>query len=191
MPPATTTSCGRPESSFCQFLALGNNAAGARWWSVLTGSVARPRVSSNSTRIQTRLPRRSAEPQRIVVADAHGWIHPRLGPDTVELGANPRDIEEPSTPALAVGPPYILLGDDADAWGSERSPPFPAEGLSSWSPVRRTACSGSIPYPTLNRIPRDGLRRPRTRQVPAATWPGGARSPPRGRQVQPRRRLIA
>ena len=24
MPPATTTSCGRPESSFCQFLALGN-----------------------------------------------------------------------------------------------------------------------------------------------------------------------
>ena len=25
MPPATTTSCGRPESSFCQFLALGNN----------------------------------------------------------------------------------------------------------------------------------------------------------------------
>ena len=25
MPLATTTSCGRPESSFCQFLALGNN----------------------------------------------------------------------------------------------------------------------------------------------------------------------
>ena len=25
MPPATTTSCGRPESSFCQFLALGNS----------------------------------------------------------------------------------------------------------------------------------------------------------------------
>ena len=24
MPPAPTTSCGRPESSFCQFLALGN-----------------------------------------------------------------------------------------------------------------------------------------------------------------------
>ena len=27
MPPATTTSCGRPESSFCQFLALGNTIA--------------------------------------------------------------------------------------------------------------------------------------------------------------------
>ena len=27
MPPATTTSCGRPESSFCQFLALGNSDA--------------------------------------------------------------------------------------------------------------------------------------------------------------------
>ena len=26
MPPATTTSCGRPESSFCQFLALGNSS---------------------------------------------------------------------------------------------------------------------------------------------------------------------
>ena len=26
MPLATTTSCGRPESSFCQFLALGNTA---------------------------------------------------------------------------------------------------------------------------------------------------------------------
>ena len=26
MPPATTTSCGLPESSFCQFLALGNMA---------------------------------------------------------------------------------------------------------------------------------------------------------------------
>ena len=25
MPPATTTSCGRPESSFCRFLALGNS----------------------------------------------------------------------------------------------------------------------------------------------------------------------
>ena len=25
MPPATTTSCGRPESSFRQFLTLGNN----------------------------------------------------------------------------------------------------------------------------------------------------------------------
>ena len=25
MPPATTTSCGRPEPSFCQFLALGNS----------------------------------------------------------------------------------------------------------------------------------------------------------------------
>ena len=27
MPPATTTSCGRPESSFRQFLALGNTIA--------------------------------------------------------------------------------------------------------------------------------------------------------------------
>ena len=30
MPPATTTSCGRPESSFCRFLALGNTALGGR-----------------------------------------------------------------------------------------------------------------------------------------------------------------
>ena len=35
MPPATTTSCGRPESSFRQFLALGNIAAvraSKAWW---------------------------------------------------------------------------------------------------------------------------------------------------------------
>ena len=30
MPPATTTSCGRPESSFRQFLALGNTNREAR-----------------------------------------------------------------------------------------------------------------------------------------------------------------
>ena len=32
MPPATTTSCGRPESSFCQFLALGNIFAVLHTW---------------------------------------------------------------------------------------------------------------------------------------------------------------
>ena len=30
MPPETTTSCGRPESSFCRFLALGNILADGR-----------------------------------------------------------------------------------------------------------------------------------------------------------------
>ena len=30
MPPETTTSCGRPESSFCQFLALGNSGVESR-----------------------------------------------------------------------------------------------------------------------------------------------------------------
>ena len=38
MPPATTTSCGRPESSFCQFLALGNN--GGKYME--RGSATRP-----------------------------------------------------------------------------------------------------------------------------------------------------
>ena len=37
MPPATTTSCGRPESSFRQFLALGNSLVAdvesvVTWW---------------------------------------------------------------------------------------------------------------------------------------------------------------
>ena len=40
MPPATTTSCGRPESSFCQFLALGNSVHGMIEWFARNGVAA-------------------------------------------------------------------------------------------------------------------------------------------------------
>ena len=96
----------------------GSATTGARTWPLLRSlplvidrSVARSEDCSKSTGLRSRATR-----------CARDRVYPHLGRATIELSAGPRDIEEPSTTALALDPPQTLLGGDVDAWCSVRTP---------------------------------------------------------------------